>query len=223
MAYRRTPAVQARLDAQRAAVLQAAVALLAERGYAGCSMAAVAERAGIATGSMYRHFAGKADLAVELFRTVVTGEVGAVTEAVAREHTPQRRVAAVVETFATRALKSPRRAYALLAEPADPVVDAERLVFRRAFRDLIAAQIADAVAEGELPSQQPELTAAALVGAIGEALVGPLAGGSTPDDVIPALTAFALRALGTPEDAPQRSAQVTTPADPAPGGRHADA
>ncbi|WP_425559879.1 TetR/AcrR family transcriptional regulator [Kitasatospora paranensis] len=107
MAYRRTPAVQARLDAQRAAVLQAAVALLAERGYAGCSMAAVAERAGIATGSMYRHFSGKSELAVELFRTVVSREVAAVTEAVARESTPQRRVAAVVETFAARALKAP--------------------------------------------------------------------------------------------------------------------
>ncbi|MFD0528166.1 TetR/AcrR family transcriptional regulator [Kitasatospora arboriphila] len=107
MAYRRTPAVQARLDAQRAAVLQAAVALLAERGYAGCSVAAVAERAGIATGSMYRHFAGKSDLAVELFRTVVGREVAAVTAAVERESTPQRRVAAVVETFAARALKAP--------------------------------------------------------------------------------------------------------------------
>lgn len=202
MAYRRTPAVQARLDAQRDAVLRAAVALLAERGYAGCSVAAVAERAGIATGSMYRHFAGKSDLAVELFRTVVGREVAAVTAAVERESTPQRRIAAVVETFAARALKAPRRAYALLAEPADPVVDAERLVFRRAFRDLIAAQIVDAVESGELPPQDAELTAAALVGAIGEALVGPLAAGGDPGDTIPALTAFALRALGTPEDAP---------------------
>ncbi|MFD9125459.1 TetR/AcrR family transcriptional regulator [Kitasatospora sp. NPDC059571] len=215
MAYRRTPAVQARLDAQRAAVLQAAVALLAERGYAGCSMAAVAERAGIATGSMYRHFSGKSELAVELFRTVVTREVAAVTEAVASESTPQRRVAVVVETFAARALRAPRLAYALLAEPADPVVDAERLVFRQAFRDLIAAQIADAIADGRLPEQPADLTAAALVGAIGEALVGPLAAGRPSADVIPALTAFALRALGSPPE------DAAHPADPARGGRHA--
>jgi len=198
MAYRRTPAVQARLDAQREAVLHAAVALLAERGYGGCSMAAVAHRAGIATGSMYQHFAGKSELSVELFRTVVGREVAAVTEAAARESTPHRRVTAVVETFAGRALKAPRLAYALLAEPADAVVDAERLVFRRAFRDLIAAQIADAIATGRLPDQNAELTAAALVGAVGEALVGPLAAGSGPDEVIPALVSFTLRALGDP-------------------------
>ncbi|MDH6126775.1 TetR/AcrR family transcriptional regulator [Kitasatospora sp. GP82] len=200
MAYRRTPAVQARLDAQRETVLQAAVALLAERGYGGCSMAAVAHRAGIATGSMYQHFAGKAELAVELFRAVVGREVAAVAQAVAvaaaRGDGPHGRVAAVVETFAARALKAPRLAHALLAEPADAVVDAERLVFRRAFRDLIADQIRSAIATGRLPDQDAELTAAALVGAVGEALVGPLAAGAGPGEVIPALVTFALRALG---------------------------
>ncbi|MFI6443728.1 TetR/AcrR family transcriptional regulator [Kitasatospora sp. NPDC050543] len=196
MAYRRTPAVQARLDAQREAVLQAAVALLADRGYGGCSMAAVADRAGIATGSIYQHFAGKAELSVELFRRVVTREIAAVNAAVARRDTPRSRIAAVVETFADRALRAPRLAYALLVEPADAVVDTERLVFRRAFRDVIATQIAEGVALGQLPRQDPDLTAAAIVGAVGEALAGPLAAGSAPAEVIPALVDFTLRALG---------------------------
>ncbi|MFE6501119.1 TetR/AcrR family transcriptional regulator [Kitasatospora sp. NPDC057738] len=175
MAYRRTPAVQARLDAQREAVLQSAVGLLAERGYGGCTMAAVADRAGIATGSLYQHFSGKAELSVQLFRRVVTHEIDAVNAAVALRDTPRQRIAAVVETFAARALRAPRLAYALLVEPADAVVDEERLVFRRAFRDVIATEIAAAVASGELPEQDPVLTAAALVGAAGEALAGPLA------------------------------------------------
>lgn len=197
MPYRRTPAVQARLDGRREALLAAATELLAERGYAGCSVAAVAERAGIATGSVYQHFTGKAELAVELFRTVVGGEVAAVTAAAGRPAlAPQQRVTAVVETFAARALKAPRLAYALLAEPVDPAVDAERLVFRRAFRDVIAAQVAAGVATGDLPLQDPELTAAALVGAVGEALVGPLADGAAPADLLPALLSFTLRALG---------------------------
>ncbi|GAA2978901.1 hypothetical protein GCM10010519_12170 [Streptomyces lactacystinicus] len=175
MAYRRTPAVQARLDAQREAVLQSAVGLLAERGYGGCTMAAVADRAGIATGSLYQHFSGKAELSVQLFRRVVTHEIDAVNAAVALRDTPRQRIAAVVETFAARALRAPRLAYALLVEPADAVVDEERLVFRRAFRDVIATEIAAAVASGELPEQDPVLTAAALVGAVGAALAGPLA------------------------------------------------
>ncbi|SOB84373.1 TetR/AcrR family transcriptional regulator [Streptomyces sp. 1331.2] len=230
MAYRRTPAVQARLDAQREAVLQSAVLLLAERGYGGCTMAAVADRAGIATGSLYQHFANKAELSVQLFRRVVTREIDAVNAALAQRDTPQQRIAAVVETFATRALRARRLAYALLVEPADAVVDGERLVFRRAFRDVIATEIAAAVAGGELPEQDPVLTAAALVGAVGEALAGPLAtaprqsGDQHSDDrqssdrhsgadashsdtlhsdnttVVPALVSFTLRALGGRDD-----------------------
>src|SRR5439155_17131975 len=82
--YRRTPKVQARMDSHRAAILAAAVDLLSERGYAGCSMAAVAARAGVATGSVYKHFPGKTELVVELFRYVVSHEVDAVAQAAAQ-------------------------------------------------------------------------------------------------------------------------------------------
>jgi AcrR family transcriptional regulator len=184
------------MDSQRAAILDAAVDLLAEKGYAGCSMAAVAARAGIATGSVYRHFPGKAELVVELFRIVVGHEVDAVARAAAQPGDLVQRVVAVVETFTSRALKSPTLAYALLAEPVDLPVEAERLVFRRAFRDIAAARIADAVAAGVLPPQNPEITAAALIGALGEILVGPLAAGAAEADTMPALISFTMRALG---------------------------
>ncbi|MGH3714641.1 MAG: TetR/AcrR family transcriptional regulator [Micromonosporaceae bacterium] len=196
MPYRRTPAVQARLDAQRAAILDAAIGLLAEQGYAGCSMAAVAARTGIATGSLYKHFGNKSELAVELFRTVVTREVDAVSEAAHRPGDLVQQIVAVIETFAGRALKAPRLAYALLAEPVDPAVDAERLVFRRAFRDVFAERIALGVQSGVLPPQDPLITASALVGAGAEALVGPLSEGSASPGVVPAMVTFTMRALG---------------------------
>lgn len=188
--------MQARLDASREAILSAAVALLTERGYAGCSVAAVAARAGVATGTVYRHFPSKAELVTEVFRKVAGREVAAVAAATRVPAPVAGRITALVETFAGRAFKSPRLAYALLAEPVDPAVDAERLVFRRAYRDLVATTVADGVARGVLPPQNPEVAAAALVGAIGEALVGPLAAGSTGVDTIPSLITFALRAVG---------------------------
>src|SRR3954470_20456 len=135
MAYRRTEHVQARLDAQRMRIIDAATELLADRGYAGCSIAAVSARAGVSTGTVYNHFAGKSELVAEVFRTVVTREVDAVRTAVDLGASSAERTIALVETFAGRALKSPRLAYALLAEPVDPAVDALRLEFRVAFRD----------------------------------------------------------------------------------------
>ncbi len=195
MAYRRTPQIQARLDAQRAAIVGAAAALLAEDGYAGCSIGAVAARAGVAAGTVYKHFAGKVDLIAEVFRSIVTHEVE-VVRAAASTGSAAESTSAVLETFARRALKSPRRAYVLLAEPVDPVIDELRLEFRRAFRDVITEAIRRGVTQGELPPQNAALVAAALVGALGEALIGPLATGTEDPDTIPTLIQFTQRAMG---------------------------
>lgn len=194
MPYRRTPQVQARLDAQREAILTAAGEILAERGYAGCSVSAVAEQAGVATGTVYRHFPGKAELVVELFRNVVNHEVDAVRQAAERPGSPAERVAAIVETFAERALKVPRQAYALLAEPVDAPIEAERIVFRRVFRDELARHVREGVRTGQLPPQDADLTAAALVGGAAEVLIGPLTTDSA--DAVGALRTFIFRALG---------------------------
>ncbi|WP_336084366.1 TetR/AcrR family transcriptional regulator [Nocardia sp. SSK8] len=195
MVYRRTPAVQARLDAQRALIVQAATRVLSRDGFAGLSMAAVAQETGIATGTVYKQFENKAALVAAVFETVVAREVDAVRAAVAKGEVVQR-VSAAVETFAGRALKNPKLAYVLLAEPVDPAVDAQRLEFRRAFTATFENAIALGVADGQLPPQDSHLSAAALVGAIGEVLVGPLADTPRAETVIPELVAFAVRALG---------------------------
>jgi AcrR family transcriptional regulator len=192
--YRRTPKVQERLDAQRETIVAAATRQLAEHGYGGCSVAAVAERAGVAVGSVYRHFPTKAELVVHVFRQVVTREVDAVRAASAAPGAPAERVLAVFETFAQRALKAPRQAYALLAEPVDALIDAERLEFRRAFTEVVAEHVAAGVKQGVLPPQDGRLTAAALVGAAAEVLIGPLTSGNAGD--VAELRTFVVRALG---------------------------
>jgi AcrR family transcriptional regulator len=192
--YRRTPKVQERLDAQRETIVAAATRQLAEHGYGGCSVAAVAERAGVAVGSVYRHFPTKAELVVHVFRQVVTREVEAVRAASAAPGAPAERVLAVFETFAQRALKAPRQAYALLAEPVDALIDAERLEFRRAFTEVVAEHVAAGVQQGVLPPQDGRLTAAALVGAAAEVLIGPLTSGNAGD--VAELRTFVVRALG---------------------------
>src|SRR5690242_12875508 len=138
MAYRRTAQVRARMDAQRDYILAAAAYQLAESGYAGCSMTAVAARAGIAPATLYNYVSGKSELIAEVFSTVAAGEVEAVCSAVSAARGTAEEIVAVVETFATRALKAPRLAYALLAEPVDPAVEKLRIRFRSEFRGVLA-------------------------------------------------------------------------------------
>lgn len=199
MAYRRTEAVLARAEAVRERVLTAATEIVAEEGYAGVSVQGVAMRADVATGSVYRHFETKAALLTEVFRRATARELEAVQEAAEAEGTVWQRLEQVVTVFARRALRSRRLAYALLVEPVDPAVEQERLAFRRAYRDVLAAMLDQAVSRREIPRQNTVTTAAALVGAIGEALVGPLSpAGESARAVVPALVSFCVRAVGDP-------------------------
>jgi AcrR family transcriptional regulator len=182
MAYRPTDKTEARRAEQRERIVAAATALVAENGYAAAQVAAVAAEAGVATGSVYRHFPSKGELLAEVFRRASQREVDAVAAAAATQAPAPERLTAAVETFATRAIRGRRLAWALLAEPVDPAVEAERLTYRRAYRDVFAAVLADGAAAGELDVADEQLAAAAIVGMIGEALVGPLSPGQDAAD-----------------------------------------
>jgi AcrR family transcriptional regulator len=106
------------------------------------------------------------------------------------------RLEAVLTTFARRALQNRTLAWALLAEPVDPLVDAERLEYRRRYAEVIARELRAAVDAGEIPRQDVAFTAAALVGGCGEALVGPLSSVADADDVVDSIRLFVRRAIG---------------------------
>lgn len=182
----------------RERLLDAAREVVEEGGYGAASVLAVAERAGVAAGTLYRHFASKEELFVELFRKVCDREVLAMQGAAELPAgSCAERIAQVLTTFAERALRRPRLAWALVAEPVDPRVDAERLRYRARYRELLAEVLDEAIRTGELPDQDPELTSAALVGGCGEALVGPLAAEApSPEQTLAELHAFVLRAVG---------------------------
>jgi AcrR family transcriptional regulator len=173
--YRSTEKTEARRVEARSRIVEAARQLIAEGGYVAAQVAPVAERAGVAVGTVYRHFPSKSDLFAEVFRQASQHEVDAMRAAMEEIHgSAAERIAAGIEVFARRALRGRRLAWALLAEPVDPAVEAERLEFRHSYRDLMAAVIRDGIEAGELPDQDVDGTAAALIGAIGEAMVGPL-------------------------------------------------
>ena len=183
--------------ATRQRLLAAARELIEEGGYASASVAAIVDRAGVASGTVYRHFASKADLFLEVFRAVCAGEERAM-RAAADEAGPGAvdRLEAVLATFARRALQNRRLAWALLAEPVDPLVDAERLAYRERYASLVAAELRAAIDAGEIPAQDVAFTAAALVGGCGEALVGPLSSVNGSEEVVVAIESFVRRAIG---------------------------
>ena len=168
----------------RERLLDSARQVIEAGGYGGASVAAIADGAGVASGTLYRHFPSKADLFVEVFRDVCGHEMDAAEQA-AQAHLADGALAqidAIIAAFAERALAKPTLAWSLIAEPVDPAVERVRLEFRAAYRTTVAALIRAAVEAGELPEQNAELTATALVGAANEVLAGPLAHARTQAD-----------------------------------------
>lgn len=184
----------------RERLLLAARGVVEEHGYGGASVAAIAARTGVANGTLYRHFPSKADLFVEVFRDVCGREVTAMEHAAAAADGPVEAVLAALSTFARRALANRTLAWALLAEPVDPLVDEVRLEYRRTYRALLVVPLRQAIDAGEIPGQDVDLTAAALVGAGGEALIGPVSPlngrPAEAEAVVAALAVLCRRAIG---------------------------
>jgi AcrR family transcriptional regulator len=201
MPYRRTAQIVRKQAARHQAILAAARAAAAEGGMAAVQVASVAERAGIATGTVYRYFPSKAELVTALIGIMAEREVAAIGKAGKAAPGPLSALAASIATFAARALRQRKLIWAMIADPAEPDVEAIRVAFRRALADELQTRIAAAMQAGHLPAQDVRLAAAALVGALLEGLIGPLAPETDDDpvrarDAVQALTLLALRALG---------------------------
>ncbi|HEY1026157.1 MAG TPA: TetR family transcriptional regulator [Pseudomonas sp.] len=207
MAYRTTEARLDRDQALRERILACALQRVSAGGFAALTMQALADDVGIATGSLYRHFRSKGELAAEVFAAASQREVDALATALRGSGSAAHRLRIGLEQFAARAWHSRRLAFALIAEPVDPEVDEQRLLYREAYAELFIELLEEGIQAGEFHLEQVGLVAACLVGAIAESLIGPLspparaareAGQPTLElaQVSASLATFCLRAVG---------------------------
>ncbi len=194
-----------RRAAAREGILAAAHRQVAEGGCASASVAAVAARAGVAAGSLYRHFPSRAELLAEVVGDALHGEHALLSRAGAGLP-PRDALVAWVRTAVERALLAPDLAHALLAEPAEAAVEAVRLRERTAQEASLRALLEAGAGSGAWPRADTATQAAAIAGALQAALVGPAAVsrlGARPDTRAAAetLVGFVLAAVSAPTQA----------------------
>lgn len=196
MAYRETARVRERKAALRDKLLTSAEAIVREQGFGALAVQSLARRADVGVGTVYRYFSAKDALATEVFRRVTEREVAAVRAAVDAEQAPVTALRRGLRVFAERALRAPRLARALIAEPVSANLDSARLEYRAAWALLFEAPILRGMEEGLLPPQPAALSAAALVGAIAEALAAPLVEDAPAEELIESICDLCMRAVG---------------------------
>ena len=199
MAYRRTDRMAARLAGKRARILSAARDLVAESGWSGAQITRVAQRADVATGTVYRYWPSKADLCAEIVASVSAYEVGIVAAIADSDENSRDKLEAAIKAFARHALQGRRLAYAMIAEPVDPEVELVRLDYRAQLAHCFERILRGGIKRGEFSKHDAAVAAACIVGAFMEALVGPLApskgSGRRADNLLIAqISEFCLRA-----------------------------
>lgn len=196
MVYRETPPIAKRKAELRERLLKSAESLVRDGGFKALTIQALAADAQVSVGSVYRYFKNKDQLATEVFSHASRREVKAVAQALQGVGSAAGQMVAGTRCFAERAFMAPQFAWALIAEPVDPAVDEARLEFRRDYTALFEEVVQRGVESGEFCAQSPSLVAPALVGALAESLLGPLAKSERSVEMIDELCLLCLRAVG---------------------------
>ena len=215
MVYRRTPKTELQKLERRARILREARASIASAGFGGSKIKEIAERAGLSEGAVYRYFPTVTELFVQVFREVAQRELEVARHAISVPGPAGERLEGAIRNHVERALRRPRLAYAMLAEPLAPELEATRLVYRKSFHELFGRVMEQAIEAGEYRPFDVATAAACMIGAFDEALIWPLAfrtgDGDTTEERIDFVVGFCMNGI-----APWKRAS-----EPASAGRRA--
>lgn len=163
------------LDASgaRERILEAAVEVLAQRGYSAAGVQEIVSRSGTSKGSFYFHFPSKERMVMALVDQMTEKLVNKVQESIRHEPSPLGRVGAGIEVLLDTFSHQRRVAQVVLLNVMGhgTAVDRKFLPIRDRFSVLIQQELDAAVARGEIEPQDTALVARMWVGALQEVIL----------------------------------------------------
>jgi AcrR family transcriptional regulator len=192
--HRRTQAE--RRAATRGALLAAARALFARRGFRATTREEVVERAGVTRGALYHHFSSKEALFEAVYEAVEADLCDAVIAASASGRDPVEQLRLGARAFLDAAATPEVRRIVLLDGPAVASPEFRREIGERYGLGLVRGSLGAADAAGRLAIGPVDELAPVVLAALHEAAIG-LAEGRDPD-AVRAVVAGLLDRLTTP-------------------------
>jgi AcrR family transcriptional regulator len=175
-----TPAAE--LTRQR--LIRAALELFTTRGYHDTTTAHIAKKAGIAEGTIYRHFASKQQLVNELYRAAQRWAAKLVERTARDPETPGARaqLSAVAHGLVEGAVHDTAVVKLGLLERLDPVLDDESRKTAREFRSALERIVAEGKAQGTVRAGTVEIWAAVWLATVRYAVARVIADDWKPGD-----------------------------------------
>ena len=171
-------------DLTRQRLIRAALELFTTRGYHDTTTAQIAKKAGIAEGTIYRHFASKQQLLNELYRAAQRWAARVVQEAARNPQggTARAQLTAVANGLVEGAANEAAIVKLGLLEPLAALLDDESHRTEREFRSALERIVAEGKAQGTVRAGAVEVWAGVWLSVIGHALRKIVGGEWKPGD-----------------------------------------
>ena len=166
--------MQKRMEQNREAILQSARELIAQGGIKDAQIQAIAERAGVSSGLVYRYFDNKSQVLIEVLSEAIQHEVKILNHIAESELSSKQKFDKAVTTFVKRAMNSPQLAYSLMFEPVDAELEHERFRSKQLIKQSIKEILAAGKINGEFGFEDLNTAALCVVGAMTFVVIEPL-------------------------------------------------
>ena len=174
MSYKRSSLMQERMEQNRQTILQSARELIAQGGFKDAQIQAIAERAGVSSGLVYRYFDNKSQVLIEILAEAIQHEIQILNAIAASELSAKQKLHKAVTTFVKRALNSPQLSYSLMFEPVDPLIEHERFRSKQLIKQSMKEILAAGKINGEFGFEDLNTAALCVVGAMTFVVIEPL-------------------------------------------------
>lgn len=144
-------------EATRQRLLRAALDLYTTIGFRATTTPAIAARAGVAEGTIYRHFSGKEHLLNEVYRNAQHWGAGLVKEPESNGHSVPERLEGIARRLLDAAARDPSLTRMLLRSRDEQHLDERSREASREFRDALQQVVAGGETEGVVRQGPPEL------------------------------------------------------------------
>jgi AcrR family transcriptional regulator len=150
-------------------LIRAALELFSSRGYHDTTTAQIAKKAGVAEGTIYRHFPSKQQLLNELYRAALRWAAKVVEDS-GDAHPPRARLALVAQGLVEGAVRDPAVVKLGLLERYDALLDDESHKTVREFRMALEQVVAQGKAAGTVRAGAVNVWAAVWLAVVSYAL-----------------------------------------------------
>ncbi len=174
MSYKRSSLMEERMQQNRDMILKSARELIADGGFNEAQIQAIAEKAGVSSGLVYRYFENKNQVLIEVLNAAMNIELDILNQIAHAEGTATERLIRAVSTFVRRAMNSPRLSYSLLFEPVDPKFELERFQSKQLIKESISKILTEGKANGEFDFEDLNTTALCIAGTMTFVVIEPI-------------------------------------------------